>query len=535
MRRADICIYGATSAGVVAAVAAARLGRSVILVEPGRHVGGMSSGGLGATDFGNKQVIGGIAREFYRRVGAAYGVDERWTFEPGVTERVFRQMLDEADVTVLFGHRIVEADRAGDRIAAIRVEHIPTDDHNAPLDGVGASEAIVAGVYIDCSYEGDAMARAGVRCHVGRERAEAYGETFNGVSAAMEGHQFLVDVDPYVEEGRPESGLMPLIQPGRIEAGGTGDARVQAYNLRLCFTRREANRLDHRCPPDYDPRQFALLARYLHKLQQAGREMRLHRTVMAISPMPNGKTDINNSGPFSTDYIGMNWAYPDADYGTRGAIWRDHLRYTQGLIYFLATDPRVPPSMRQEMNAWGRCRDEFIDTDGWPHQLYVREARRMIGAAVVTQAFCEHRVTTDEPIGMAAYKMDSHNVRRIVVDGFVRNEGNVEVPPAAPFAIPYGAITPAAGECGNLLVPVCLSASHIAYGSVRMEPVFMVLGQSAAIAADLALRQSTSVQTISRAALADALAAAGQVLSHNGAADGAMNEVFVEPETVAAR
>lgn len=527
-RRIDVCVYGATSGGVIAAVAAARMGRSVLLIEPGRHVGGMTTSGLGATDFGNKAVIGGIAREFYRRVGQAYDMDESWVFEPSVTSRVFKQLLDEARVPVLTSHRVVGTERNGDRLRSIVVEHVPTDRHNAPLAGNGPHISIDAGVFIDCSYEGDLMARAGIAYHVGREGSGIYGERLNGVSAALQGHQFNIDIDPHRVEGDPTSGLLPLIQTDPLEPGGTGDRRVQAYNFRLCFTRRDTNRLDHVRPQGYDASRYALLARYLRKLEATGQDMRLHRIVMAISPMPGQKTDINNSGPFSTDYIGMNWDYPDADYADRGHIWRDHLAYTQGLIYFLATSAQVPHAMRDEMSLLGRCRDEFLDTEGWPHQLYIREARRMIGAEVVTQAHCERRIVTEDPIGMAAYKMDSHNVRRIVVNGVVRNEGNVEVPPTGPFGIPYAAITPKAQTCGNLLVPVCLSASHIAYGSIRMEPVFMVLGQSAAIAAHLALLRDSSVQTVDRQELRDALSEADQVLHHDAAPTGPMNEVFVE-------
>lgn len=531
MRSADICIYGATSAGVVAAIAAARLGYRVLLVEPGRHVGGMTTGGLGATDFGNKSVVGGIAREFYRRVGAAYGIAESWIFEPHVASRVFHEMLAEANVTVLTGHRITEVTKQAATIVTATFEHAPTDHFNTHAAFRGTPVQVKARVYLDCTYEGDLMARAGVTYHVGRESSNTYSEPLNGVTAAMEGHQFLIDVDPYQRPGDPTSGLLKYVDPALLGTGGTGDYRVQAYNFRLCFTNRPENRLPHHCPPDYNRHQFTLLGRYLQKLQSFGHEMKLHRVVMAISPMPGGKTDINNSGPFSTDCIGMNWQYPEADYALRGQLWHQHLHYTQSLVYYLATDPDVPAPMRAEMSSWGRCRDEFTDTEGWPHQLYVREARRMVGTAVITQSTCEHQDVAHDPIAMAAYKMDSHNVRRLVVHGAVRNEGNVEVPPAGPYGISYGAITPRAQECDNLLVPVCLSASHIAYGSLRMEPVFMVLGQSAAHAAHLAMHCNVPVQAVHRHNLRDELLKAGQVLHHTGPAVGPMNEVFVEQPT----
>lgn len=533
MHAADVCVYGGTSAGVIAAVASARRGHRVILIEPGRHLGGMTSGGLGATDFGNKSVIGGLARDFYRRVGAHYGVPESWVFEPSVTKRIFEQLVDTHRVKVLREHRLVMVNRVGDVIRSLRIEHRPTDQHNAQQAGDGTPTEVSARQFIDCSYEGDLMARAGVDYHVGREASSVYGESLNGVCPILTGHQFNIDLDPYRIEGDPTSGLLPMIDAGDadaandgIESPGAGDRRVQAYNFRLCFTRKDANRLEHVPPPGYDPDRYALLARYLRKLDASGVTMRLHRLVMAVSPMPGQKTDINNSGPFSTDCIGMNWQYPDADYALRGEIFREHLRYTQGLVYFLATSANVPSLMRAEMSLLGRCRDEFVDTEGWPHQLYVREARRMIGMEVVTQGHCEKTIVTHEPIGMAAYKMDSHNVRRVVIDGCVRNEGNIEVPPTGPYAIPYGAITPK--TCSNLLVPVCLSASHIAYGSIRMEPVFMVLAESAAIAADLAMRDGVAVQSIDRVDLRDALVRADQVLEHDVSDAGPMNEVFVE-------
>ena len=516
MKQFDVCVYGGTAAGVVAAATSAMEGLSVVLLEPGRHLGGMSSGGLGATDFGNTHVIGGLAREFYRRMGAVYGKAESWVFEPHVAERRFRDLVAESDVQVMFDCRVIGASMSEHRITSIQCERVPADGMNAPVASPAVAEtiSIAARMFIDTSYEGDLMARAGVSYSVGRESVSQYRERLNGICARTPFHQFAVPVDPYVRPGDPSSGLLPLIQPGDGGKPGDGDRRVQAYNFRLCLTQRADNQIPFTPPPDYDPNRYELLARYLRAVEAVERPLRLHRLVMAISKMPNGKTDVNNSNAVSTDFIGMSWDYPDADYARRGRIWHGHLNYVQGLLYYLATSPRVPDVLRAEMNTWGLCRDEFADTGHWPHQLYVREARRMVGRYVITQADCEHQTEIDDIVGMAAYTMDSHNCQRVVQGGVVRNEGNVEVRPTGPYPISYRAITPQAGECENLLVPVCLSDSHIAYGSIRMEPVFMVLGQSAATAAGLAIKSGSSVQDVDAESLTDALLDAGQVLEY---------------------
>jgi hypothetical protein len=517
VKQFDVCVYGGTAGGVVAATTAAAEGLAVVLIEPGRHLGGMSSGGLGATDFGNTHVIGGLSREFYRRMGAAYGKAESWVFEPHAAELSFRDFVAESGMHVLFHCRVVGACKSGGHITSIQCARVPTDGANAPVSSSAPAAdglTITARVFIDASYEGDLMARAGVSYAVGREPVSKYRERLNGICAQTPYHQFEVPVDPYVRPGDGSSGLLPLIGRGDGGKPGDGDRLVQAYNFRLCLTQRSENRLPFAPPTQYDPSRYELLARYLRAIEATDRPLRLHRLVMAISKMPNGKTDVNNSNAVSTDFIGMSWDYPDADYAQRGRIWHEHLNYTQGLLYYLATSPKVPDVLRAEMNTWGLCRDEFTDTNHWPHQLYVREARRMIGRYVITQADCEHQTEIEDVVGMAAYTMDSHNCQRVVQNGVVRNEGNVEVRPTGPYPISYRAITPQAGECDNLLVPVCLSASHIAYGSIRMEPVFMVLGQSAALAARLAIREGIGVQDVNTAALNDALLDAGQVLEY---------------------
>jgi len=523
---ADICVFGGNSAGIVAAVQAQRLGKTVVLVEPGTHVGGLTTGGLGATDIGNKAAIGGLSREFYHRIAlhysqaAAWAQEDRneyftrrsssqaqaadlvstnatmWTFEPRVAAQVYHAMLTEARIATYLQQRLAAVEKRGARITEIRMEN---------------GNVFRASMFIDASYEGDLMARAGAAYRVGREGNAQYGETLDGIRARTPSHQFLVPVDPYVKPGNPGSGLLPFCQSGEGGPAGEGDQRVQAYNYRLCFTTVAENRLSVAPPPNYNPADYELLARYLEALAKAGQTLKLSAFWNPIW-LPNRKTDINNNGPFSTDFIGMNWAYPEADYSTRSRIAKEHENYTRGLLTFLATSPRVPETLREEMRRWGPCQDEFADNGGWSPQIYVREARRMVSDYVMTENNCRGTALAEDSIGLAAYNMDSHNCQRIVKDGHAENEGDVQVPPMKPYPISYRAIVPKATECANLLVPVCLSATHIAYGSIRMEPVFMVLGQSAATAAALAIDRRVGVQQLDYAALRARLLAERQVL-----------------------
>jgi FAD dependent oxidoreductase len=524
----DVCVYGGTAAGVVAAVTVARSGKSVVLIEPGRHVGGMTSGGLGYVDFGNSAAIGGISREFFRRVGKKYegkkvveaqGGKGRtddgavWIFEPSIAEQVLREMLDEAKVPVLMEHRLSAAQSGGGRLIRIELENVPAGRFNEPGETVIKHDTISAAMFIDCTYEGDLMAAAKVTFTVGREGVARYGESLNGVRAKTPSHQFDLPIDPYVKPGDPSSGLLPIVQSGDGGKPGDGDQCVQAYNFRLCFTNDPANRISLEEPAGYVVNRYELLARHVESLQKAGKLPGLHHALMKIDPVSPTKTDINNHGGMSTDFIGMNWEYPSAGYTQRARLWREHLQYIQGLLYFLATSPRVPEHIRTEMNTWGPCKDEFTDTAGWPHQMYVREARRLVSDVVVTQSVCEHKVSANDSVGLGAYNMDSHNCQRIVQGGVVKNEGDVQVAPSGPYPISYRAIIPRRGECENLLIPVCVSASHIAYGSIRMEPVFMVLGHSAGIAACQALADKTSVQDVNYDVLRQPLLDAGQVLS----------------------
>ncbi len=522
---ADVCVYGGTSGGVAAAVQATRMGKRAVLADFGQHLGGLSSGGLGATDIGNKEAIGGISREFYARVAGHYAnqsawmfetrqdyferrrrsrttaanpkaLDGMWTFEPHVAENIFFRMINEARAPVYLGQRLASVRKEDRRIVEMVME---------------GGKIFRGKMFIDATYEGDLMAKAGVSHTVGREGNSKYGETLNGIRAETPHHQFLVPVDPYLKAGDPRTGLLPFIQPGDGGMPGEGDHRVQTYNFRLCLTTNVENRKPIEPPANYDPARYELLARYLEALVAAGKKPKLAEFWNPIW-MPNGKTDINNNGGFSTDFIGMNYDYPDADYATRARIWREHEDYTRGFIHFLATSPRVPANIRAEMQQFGLCRDEFSDTGGWPNELYVREARRMVSDYVMTEHNCRGREVAADSIGLAAYNMDSHNCRRIVKNGCVENEGDVQVPPMKPYPISYRAIVPGANECENLLVPVCLSATHIAYGSIRMEPVFMILGQSAAIAACLAIDDKCAVYQVDYPGLRARLQADKQIL-----------------------
>ena len=484
----DVCIYGATAAGVSAAVQAIRMNHTVALIDPGKHLGGLSSGGLGATDIGNKAAIGGIAREFYQRVAEHYSHDAAWTletrqeyfakrggsqvqasdlaatnatmwtFEPHVAEAILNRMLREPrlpgqpgrqqrDGLVRWEERLASVQKQGRRLVSLTTQN---------------GDVFRAQIFIDASYEGDLMAMAGVSYTVGREPNSKYGETLNGVRAETPQHQFMVPVDPFRQPGDSSSGLLPFIQPGDGGKPGEGDSRVQTYNFRLCFTTNASNRLPVAPPPNYDPGNYELLARYLDALAAAGKKPVLDDLWNPIW-MPNGKTDVNNNGGFSTDFIGANYEYPNARYSLRETICQEHENYTRGFLTFLATSPRVPENIRAEMRLWGPCKDEFADTGGWPRQLYVREARRMVSDYVMTEHNCRGSVKAEDAVGLGAYNMDSHNCQRIVRNGHVENEGDVQVP-VKPYPISYRSIIPKASECANLLVPVCVSATHVGWG-----------------------------------------------------------------------
>jgi len=519
-READVVVYGNTSAGVIAAVQAAKMGKSVILVGPDRHLGGLTAGGLGYTDSGNTKAVGGLAREFYRRVYQHYnaesawrwqklsdfknegqgsrsrvdGEQTMWTFEPHVAEAVFEAWLAEYGVPVF------------------RNEWLDREKGVAKKDGRIVSATMLSGrtftakVFIDATYEGDLMAAAGVSYHVGREANSVYGETWNGVQLEAykhHRHYFMSQTSPYKIPGDPESGVLPYVSAEPPGKTGDGDRRVQAYCFRTCLTRHAPNRVPFPKPEGYDPANYELLLRDL----LTGRKDFFDK----FDAIPNLKTDTNNHGAFSSDFIGMNYDYPDASYARRREIIRAHENYQKGYYYFVANDPRVPAFIREEMSQWGLAADEFKDHGNWPHQIYVREARRMIGEHVMTEHDTLNKTQVESPVGMGSYTLDSHNCQRyITADGFVQNEGDVGVGTKGPYRIAYGAIVPKRSECRNLLVPVCVSSSHIAFGSIRMEPVFMILGQSAATAAVQAIDEGKAVQEIGYGRLRERLLADGQ-------------------------
>ena len=521
----DLVIYGGTSAGVAAAVQARRMGKSVVLLEPTRRVGGLSTGGLGQTDIGNKAAIGGIAREFYQGIKRHYddpaawkwqrpeeyrdggqtrtgtGEDTRWTFEPSAALRVFNDWIKTNQLEVLYGERLDRATgvtrtaTTPPRVTAIRME---------------SGKTFRGRMFIDATYEGDLMAAAKVSYTVGREANARYGETLNGIQPEQARfHQLVKGISPYVKPGDPASGLLPHINPAGPGREGDGDHRVQAYCFRMCLTDHPENRIPFHKPDGYVEPWYELLLRNYEAGEKAAPWIN--------SSMPNRKTDTNNRLGFSTDFIGQNYAYPEATYAEREKIIALHRLYQQGLMWTLANHPRIPEAVRREVARWGMCRDEFTEGNGWQEQLYIREARRMVGDLVMTQHHCQGRAVAPAPVGVAAYTMDSHHQQRYLdASGHVRNEGDVEVGGFPPYSIGFRAIVPQETECANLLVPACLSASHIAFGSIRMEPVFMVLGQSAATAAAHAIDENVTVQRIAQPRFRARLEADHQVLVWTG-------------------
>ncbi len=485
----DVIVYGGTAGGVIAAVAAAREGLRVTIVTPDRHLGGMVSGGLGWTDYGKKPVIGGYSLEFFERVGRKYGRAIEWHFEPHVAEAVFDELVKEAGVTVVRG-RLRET--RGVLKSGATLDAIVTD----------GGETFRGRIFVDATYEGDLMAQAGVSYTWGREGTSEYGESLAGVRDRTPFHQFRAAVSPLDARGA----LLPEITARSADAVGAADKRVQAYNFRLCMTRTEENRVPWPKPARYDAARYALLARYLPALQAAvGRPLAIN-DVMKADLLQNGKTDTNNNGAFSTDFIGGSYGYPEGSYATRARIRQAHVDYIQGFLYFLATDTRVPASLSAEMKTWGLCKDEFADTNHWPYQLYVREARRMIGEYVMSQKDIQTELAKPDPIGMGSYNSDSHNVqRRPAVDGAsVENEGDMQVP-VTPYQIPYRVMLPKRAQATNLLVPVCFSATHVAYSTLRMEPQYMIIGHAAGVAAKMAIAGGRAVQDVDAAALGTTL------------------------------
>ncbi|WP_215224087.1 FAD-dependent oxidoreductase [Echinicola shivajiensis] len=520
--KTDVVIYGGTSSAVIAAVEVAKSGKSVLLVSPDKHLGGLSSGGLGFTDTGKKETIGGLARGFYHRVYLHYQEDNAWRwqkseeygnkgqgtpaidgedrtmwiFEPHVAEQIFEDFIAENDIQVF-------RDEWLDRENGVQME-------GGEIQKISmlSGKSFEAEVFIDATYEGDLMAASKVSYHIGRESNEQYGESWNGIQKGVfhHGHHFKSPVDPYLVKGDPSSGLLPYIQATENGENGQGDKKIQAYCFRLCMSNHPDNRVPFPKPEDYDQANYELLARVF----ETGWDEWFNK----FDAIPNRKTDTNNHGPFSSDFIGQNYAYPEASYKERREIIAAHERYQKGLLYFVSNDPRVPEKVRENMQHWGLAKDEFRDNGNWPHQLYIREARRMLGQEVMTELEVMGKKEVKESIGMGSYSIDSHNVQRYLTkEGYVQNEGDIGVHPKQPYSISFGSILPKEEECKNLLVPVCISSTHSAFGSVRMEPVFMILGQSAAATAVLAIEAESSVQSVDYKELEEKLLKEGMVLN----------------------
>jgi hypothetical protein len=492
-----VVVYGGTAGGVIAAVSAARMGLSVALVEPSHHLGGMVTGGLSATDHGTRIVIGGYALEFYQRIGRKYGMPLWWYPEPKVAEEALNDMVTDAKtVRVFLGQRLREQKGVLKNGTVIQ-EIVTVKGHR--LRGK---------IFLDSSYEGDLMAQSGVTYTVGRENESKYGESLAGVRPRDKNHQFDVRVASRDQSGR----LLPEISPRPRGEIGSGDARVQAYNFRLILTNNKKNQIPFAKPASYDPHRYDVLRRFIDAVQrERGSPPTLGELFLIREDLPWFKADFNNRGPFSTDYIGHSYGYPDGSYAQRASIWRDHVSYTKGLLFYVANDSRVPRALRDEMNQWGLARDEFVDNGNWPYQLYVREGRRMLGDFVMTQRDIQTDLTKTDAIAMGSYNSDSHNVQRFEQpDRSVQNEGNMEVP-VKPYQIPYRVMLPSRTQVTNLLVPVCLSASHVTYSTVRMEPQYMMIGQAAGVAAALAISADVSPQDIDITSLRRILKAQGMV------------------------
>jgi hypothetical protein len=497
----DLLVYGGTAGGVITAVSGAREGLKVVLLEPGKHLGGMATGGLSRTDFGHKEVIGGYALEFYWRVGLKYEVNRyadevAWFYEPHVGEEVLADMLHEAHVDVQFGKRLKEHD--GVTKSGARVEAITTEN----------GTVYHAQAFADCTYEGDLMAQAGITYTWGRESNQQYQESLAGVRDRTPLHQFLVQIPAKDKDGR----LLPEISSAPKGETGSADKKVQSYNFRMILSDDPKNRVPFPKPPNYDPHRYELMARLLAAMSAKLGRPEVMQEVTLIAPIPNHKADINNQGAFSTDYIGGSWDYPNGSYARRKEIWQAHVDYTKGYFYFLAHDPRVPKSLQDEVNRWGLAKDEFRDTENWPNQLYIREARRMVSDFVMTQKDVQTDLTKPDPIGLGSYNSDSHNLQRVVnAEGNVENEGDMQVA-VKPYQIPYRVMVPKRTEATNVLVPVCFSASHVAYSSVRMEPQYMIIGQAAGVAAAMAIHEKKAVQDIDPHQLTAHLKGQGTIL-----------------------
>lgn len=519
----DVVVYGDTLAGISAAIQAARLKQSVVLLSPTAHIGGVATAGLTATDMNRSTVIGGIAREFYQKIYEHYlppsawrnqtrdeffelskkrtytgkndALRMQWVYESHVAEKILAAMLRQAGVEVVRQRRLAETPSAVElvqgRIVALRTEN-------------GAR--YTGRMFIDASYEGDLMARAGVSHLVGREGNHDFGETLNGIRLAGVVGAGERSIDPWIRPGDPDSGLLPYIDRALWGRPGERDTRTMSYCYRLTLTNDPANRLPIVKPANFDPLWHEALVRML----QLAPETPLQK-IISLTPMPNRKTDTNQ-----VNFIGANRDYPTASHRERQRLDQMHRDFAVGMLWVLANDERVPAPIREEMKPWGWPKDEFTDNGNFPHQLYIREARRLRGAFIMKEENLRRaeRVDAGHSVGIGSYALDSHVVSRVLDEqGRVRNEGSLMVTQSIrPYPISYFALVPQKTECSNLLVPVCLSATHVAYTSIRMEPVYMVLGQAAGAAAALAITGERAVQDVPYPQLRELLLQAGQIL-----------------------
>ncbi len=515
----DVCVYGESASGVVAAIQAARMDKDVVLVSKNTHVGGLATSGLTATDINKHLTIGGIAAEFYGRVWDYYIQDTvwrnqtreqfmestlkrtyrgrneareiQWVYESGIAEKIMKEMLEEAGVGIMYNTRLIEDETAVQKSRG-RISRITFED----------GTSLSAKMFIDASYTGDLMAAAGVSYIVGRESNEMYGETFNGIRIAYEPERDLSFISPYDKDGN----LLPYVDSAAWGAPGEADGRTQAYCYRVTLTDDPENMIPVECPEGYNPLWYEIVLGQI--LNNPDIEL---KNVITFTPMPNRKTDTNH-----LDFFGASYAYPEASYAERAEIEKLHKTYAVGMLWFLGNDPRVPEHLRKEMLRWGLPKDEFVESGNFPYQIYVREARRMVGDFVMTEhnIVKENRDSVVDPIGMGSYPLDCHFVSRVVdADGKLRAEGTM-FKSLTPYGISYRSLIPKRKECRNLLVTVCLSSSHVAYSSIRMEPNYMVLGQAAGTAAGLAVNNRQDVQDIEYATLKAKLLEDGQVLEY---------------------
>ncbi len=486
----DVIVYGGTASGFAAAISAAREGLDVALIEQGSHIGGMVTGGLGFTDGGNTSIIGGITKEIFENIRKRYGKENSWFFEPHVAEEVMTEMLEKENIFVYYNKSIKENDGVEKDVAKLISIEMTSGD------------LFFSQFFIDSSYEGDLMAMSQVSYTVGREGKDKYEESFAGQLPPMGTNNFYYYLEAFDENGKLYNGITNEY-PGKM---GKGDNKVQAYNYRLCVTNNINNLIPFTKPNNYNAENYKILSAWLNKIKEYENRSLKFTDVVYLGKLPNDKYDVNNLGPISTDFIGGNYEYPDGDYKKREEIRNNHKEYIQGLLYFISNDLSVPAELREDVKKWGYAADEFTDNDYWPYQIYIREARRMVGDFVLTESDVREKITKYDSIGMGSYGIDTHNVQRYVtMDGFVLNEGELQVPVLTPYEIPYRVMMPKISEADNLIVSVCISASHIAYSTVRMEPQFMIMGEAAGIAAAISIEEENKVQNINYKTLKEKL------------------------------